>query len=191
LIQNAEPLPVIKILRFTNSTVRELKETVIKIGLNRTKIIDLRGNTGGDFFAAIDVASLFLKPGQKVIGVKTHSESKSYFSKNRPIDLNSKLFLWQDQYSASAAEVFLAALKQNGRAVTLGPKSFGKGLAQKIVELTDGSAIFITYGSLIAPNGFSFHDKGLEPTYRISSDIGKSDKDYIAVVLKLLTDQSY
>ncbi len=78
------------------------------------------------------------------------------------------VFVLQDEFTASAAEVFIAALTQNNRVESLGPKSFGKGVAQKIIPLSNGDALLLTYGKIITPNGKSYHKKGLLPTSNLS-----------------------
>jgi carboxyl-terminal processing protease len=57
----------------------------------------------------------------------------------------------------------LGTLEKNIHAVTIGEKSYGKGVAQKFVELTDGSALFITYAQIILPDGTKYNKHGIEP----------------------------
>jgi carboxyl-terminal processing protease len=96
------------------------------------------------------------------------------------------LYIWQDENTASAAEVFIAGLTQNKRALSLGTQSFGKGLAQRVVELTDGSALFITYGKLIPPSGRSFHEMGLKADYPLSAGSAVFDAAYRAMLRRVL-----
>ena len=83
---------------------------------------------------------------------------------NKDYTNDKKIILIQNHLTASAAEVFIAALTENNRAESIGRKSFGKGVTQKIVPLNDGSAILFTYASLITPNGKKYNNKGLYPT---------------------------
>ena len=83
------------------------------------------------------------------------------------MNAKSPVYIWQDEGSAGASEVFIAAMVENGRAQSLGRKTSGKGIRQDIIELADGSALFITTAWLQTPDGDIFHNKGLDPTYPI------------------------
>lgn len=189
LCDDAGPVPVIRIVRFTAETAQELKDAVLKRVVGRSKVIDLRGNTGGDLFAAVDAAALFLKTGSKIVELKTRQGNQAYWARRDPLDEKSPLFLWQDDQTASAAEVFIAALTQNRRAVSIGRPSYGKGVAQRFVDLTDGSALFLTYGVLYPPGGTSFHQQGLNPTYTPAPESGAPEEQsaYMSRVKDLLT----
>lgn len=185
-LQRSGSILVLKIFRFTKDTAHDLKKILDKLIPGITKIIDLRGNTGGDLFKAIDAASMFLPLGSKIVDFKTNKDIKTYKATNQPIDPDSQLILWQDGLTASAAEVFIAALVDNGRAVSIGTTSFGKGVAQKIVKLSDGSALFVTNGALRSPKGDYFHSKGLTPNYTVSAGTGFSESEYAAVTLDVI-----
>ena len=105
------------------------------------------------------------------------------------MNLTSQLFTWQDQGTASAAEVFIAALTDNKRAISIGKKSFGKGTKQEVFELNNGAALFITTGFLQTPDGIRFDDKGLKPDYFIKSSKPQT-QDYFIQVKNLLKQKS-
>lgn len=168
------PFSTIKILKFTGDTPRELKQALVEApGDADIRIIDLTGNTGGDLYAAMACAALFLPESSPLVAVKTPQGIKHHSTRTSPVDLTSRLFLWQDARTASAAEVFIAALVQSGRSVSIGETTFGKGVAQRVVELQDRSALILTYAELIPPNGRSFHGSGLPPLFSLPS--GKSE----------------
>jgi carboxyl-terminal processing protease len=73
------------------------------------------------------------------------------------------VFLWQDEFTASAAEIFIAALTENARGTSVGRTTAGKGTRQDIINLQDGSALILTTGYLITPHGMRFEGKGLTP----------------------------
>ena len=95
--------------------------------------------------------------------LKTNKATRSYLAQDEPLDKDSQVILWQDQQTASAAEVFIAALTQNKRAVSLGRRSFGKGVAQRIIRMSDGAALILTHALILPPKGRSYHGTGLEP----------------------------
>ncbi|GJQ57805.1 MAG: hypothetical protein SCALA701_06060 [Candidatus Scalindua sp.] len=179
-------LLILKIFRFTRETTQEIRSILDILIPGTTMIVDLRGNTGGDLFEAVDAASLFLDRGSKVVGIKSNKGIKEYKSANVPLYPDSTLVLWQDGLTASAAEVFIAALVENNRAVSIGKTSFGKGVTQSIVELSDGSALFVTNGVLRTPNGNYFHTEGLEPNYPITTSSVFSEDEYETITLDII-----
>jgi carboxyl-terminal processing protease len=188
-LQSHPSLSVIRIMRFTPHTPQELRDVLPAVTRGKSPVVvDLRGNTGGDLFAAIDCSALFLDSGAKIVEVKTRKGAQWYSGKQLPVDRTSKLYLWQDGQTASAAEVFIAALVQNGRAVSIGQKSFGKGISQRFEELMDGSALLLTYASILPPNGVSFHGEGLEPGYATIPTPGsiQGDSAYRDATMRLI-----
>jgi carboxyl-terminal processing protease len=83
--------------------------------------------------------------------------------------------LWQDELTASAAEIFIAALVENGGATSIGRPTAGKGTRQDIIELTNGSALVLTTGYLVTPRGVQFDGQGLAPTYLIQQQPVNTD----------------
>lgn len=157
-------LSIIRILTFTRDTPEALKAALgAPTGREGVRIIDLTGNMGGDLHAAVACASLLLPEGSPVVTVTTRDGVRRHTAGPAPADLTSRLYLWQDSRTASAAEVFVAALIQNRRGVSIGRTSFGKGVAQRVIELMDGSAMMLTYAELSPPGGRSFHGEGLAP----------------------------
>jgi len=161
---------MIRIIRFMHETPQELQTILRKWPKNIPIVIDLRGNGGGDLFAAVNSADLMLPKDTLLCSVETRKEHIDYRAATMDITKGAPVFLLQDKFSASAAEVFIAALTQNGRVQSIGERSFGKGVAQKFIPLGDGGALLLTYGKIITPNGESYHKKGLLPTSALSLD---------------------
>jgi carboxyl-terminal processing protease len=175
---------VIKIGSFTRDTSEKLKRVLKTQEGDRPIIIDLRGNAGGDLHAAIDSAMLFLQKGKRIVSIKTRKQPKTYESNVGAVNLNSPVYLWQDEATASAAEVFIAALTENDRAVSIGKTTFGKGTEQEIIELSDGSAIVLSMGILQTPNGAEYDGRGLVPTYPLK-DVAPETTHYMRKVEEL------
>ena len=178
-------IDVIKISAFTSDTKAKLRDALTNFSELKPLVIDLRNNAGGNLFAAIDSTMLFLANQEKIVSIKSRQDINNYESKSVRINSSSPLFLWQNTGTASAAEVFIAALTNNQRATSIGTNSFGKGTRQEIFELSDGSALVITTGFLQTPNGLHFDGIGLRPDYAIDSDNPKT-ADYMAKVKELL-----
>ncbi len=187
--QKFQDVMVVQIHAFTRSSAIKLEKMFFGWEKHVPVIIDLRGNWGGDLNAAMDCAELFLEKGQKIAIINTRTSSKTYESKNSALDLEYPVYLFQDAATASAAEVFAAALIDNKQAVSIGRSTFGKGTTQDIIELSDGSALIITTGHLKTPNGFSYQSRGLTPMhslYEHSSDT----LDYLSKVKELRSAKS-
>lgn len=163
---------IIKLPYFMPDTRRELHDLLSKGDENEPIIIDLRDSGGGDFHAAVDSAMLFLRHGDPIVSVKTRSGTESYSSTLREKHITQPVFLWQNSSTASAAEVFIAALTDNGRAVSVGKTTAGKGTRQDIIELKSGGALILTTGYLGTPRKVHFDGEGLLPMRRVEAEAG-------------------
>ena len=172
----ASSTPYIRLTRFMDDTDQSLSRRLGRIeGNAMAVVIDLRGNQGGSLLAAQRCAALFLNQGEVVYRLRTNSGAKSIVAE-KPAAYTNRLVLLQDENTASAAEVFIAALTANRRALSAGRKTYGKGLAQRFLPLSDGSALFLTYGELLTPDNHTFNGRGLDPT--VSLPQGYLDADF-------------
>ena len=144
-------------------------------------MLDLRNNPGGDLFAAVDIAGLFLPEGSKIITIETNKEELSYIAKGR-IWQGEKLAIWQNGFTASASEILIAGLVVNNMAVSFGSTSYGKALTQTVMELSDGSALVMSRGRLAGPGGDSWQNNGLEPMFNLKG----SDTLWVEITQKKL-----
>ncbi|MDH3601042.1 MAG: S41 family peptidase, partial [Candidatus Tectomicrobia bacterium] len=185
LLDRYADLPIVRILSFTAGTPEELQNLFATLDQTTPAVLDLRGNPGGSLYDAIDAAMLFLNNGQKVVTLRTREGSRIYRRNLPAAPFTAPLYLWQDAYTASAAEVFIAALQQNQRAVSIGRKTFGKSTVQKLIALSDGSALYLTTSDVQTPNGNLYHQHGLDPTYRLDKPRVETE-DYLAKVKVLM-----
>lgn len=176
-----ESARTIRLLTFTPNTKQELDYLISNWSKTNPIIIDLRGCGGGDFHAAIDAAMLFVKRGEPIVSISGRGGTRSYASTIGREPPGQRVFLWQDESTASAAEVFIAALTENGRATSIGRTSAGKGTRQDIIELSGGAALILTTGYLLTPRGVKFDGHGLRPTYHISRE-GTNAMAYLKIV---------
>ena len=156
-----------------NTKIQEIKDAKV----NKI-ILDLRGNPGGFFDAAIYAADDFLQGGY-TISMQQDGKGKidKYESKDGGNLTEVKLVVLVDGGSASAAEILAGALQQADRATIVGEKTYGKGTAQNIIDLSDGSSLHITTLKWLLPNGNWLNKE--EP---ITPDviIEFTDEDFIA-----------
>eukprot|EP00980_Cylindrotheca_fusiformis_P010448 scaffold2322_cov135-Cylindrotheca_fusiformis.AAC.7 len=156
---------VIRIKSFsatTAATVKENYEDLIKKGAKKI-VFDIRSNPGGLLPGGVETASLFLdanKPVVFVVSNKGVTDSQETFTKG--IDTETPLIVLVDHNTASAAEVFTAALKENGRAKVVGEQTFGKGIIQTIRELSDkNGGVAVTLARYETPSHNDINKSGI------------------------------
>ncbi|WON73500.1 S41 family peptidase [Nitrosospira sp. Is2] len=171
-------LRIIRIGNFTAATRQKLDYIVSRWPESRPIIIDFRSCGGGDFNSSVDSAMLFLGQNERIVSVVGRNKTSLYSSTMRRDRQRQQVFLWQDEFTASAAEVFIAALTENARATSIGKKTAGKGTRQDIIELQSGGALFITTGYLATPNGLRFDGEGLLPMYFLMGPNADTDSFY-------------
>ena len=128
-------------------------------------IIDLRNNPGGLLDAAVDVAEPFFRKNELIVytqGRKPADREEFRAESDRePVAL--PLVVLINEGSASAAEVVTGALKDTGRAVVVGERSFGKGSVQSVFKLERGEGMRLTTSRYYTPSGVSIHEQGIVP----------------------------
>jgi carboxyl-terminal processing protease len=167
---NAE-VGYVKLSKFSATTGDELQEALVALkekGVQKL-ILDLRGNSGGYLQEAIAVADEFL-PDDKLIvytqGLHRPRQTAKSSSEGTWDDLPVVVLI--DEGSASASEIVAGAIQDNDRGTIIGRRSFGKGLVQEQVGLSDGSALRLTVARYYTPTGRSIqkpYAKGAEDYY--------------------------
>ena len=130
-------------------------------------VLDLRGNGGGLFDAAIDVSSTFLSDGVVVYQVESDGREKAYDVRGGFKAGGWPLVLLIDGGTASASEIVAGALQDHGRATLIGEQTYGKGSVQHVFDLSDGSSVHITAAKWLTPNRRQIDGKGLEPDHEV------------------------
>jgi len=173
-------VPRIRIMRFDQHTVGELRAALASTVVGAPLSLDLRGNIGGDLQVALDCAGLFLpKDTLFVTMLKRNEASTALRTRAGSRATAGSVVLWQDRFTASAAEVFCAALSQHERGKTVGERSFGKGVTQRVIPAGDGGLFVITNGELLPPNGKSFNHTGLEPDLPVVRQSASAHQDFL------------
>ncbi len=150
----------IKVGRFTEASSAVWKgvwnskiDEFLKTGSDKL-IIDLRGNPGGFFDAGVYAAEEFLTKKTTVAKQEDRLGKIQEFNVSREGKLlDVDVVILVNEGSASASEIFAGALQQNKRAKIVGEETYGKGTAQKLVDLYDGSSLHITVVKWLLPDG--------------------------------------
>lgn len=133
-------------------------------------VLDLRGNPGGEVDEALVVADLFVADG---ILTRTRGRGGRILREERAheagTDSDTPLVILQDRHSASAAELLTAALRDHGRAKSVGERSYGKGTVQEILGLSDGSVLKLTIARYFSPKDQKIDGVGIEPDVALPS----------------------
>lgn len=148
----------VRVNGFDPQTSRQLKEAIEKLGGAKLKglVLDLRDNSGGVVASALESASYFLKPGQKLLSVKgRHVQGQDVETPDTAAPYSFPLAVLVNAKSASAAEIVAGALQDHDRALIFGEPSFGKGLVQNVFTLSGNTALALTTAFYYTPSGRS------------------------------------
>ncbi len=139
-------------------------------------IIDLRNNGGGLVDQALEIADLFCDKGETMLITMDKKESKEIKKANSSRTITMPTVVLTNEETASASEIFVAALKENDKAEIVGKTTFGKGLIQELIYLSNGGALKVTSAEYYTPNGNKINEVGVKPDYDISSEEEQIDK---------------
>ncbi len=148
----------VRVTGFDPQTARQLKDAIEKIGGAKLQglVLDLRDNPGGVVQAALEAASYFLKPGQKILSVKGRSiQDQQVDAPNTAAPYSFRLTVLVNSKTASASEILTGALQDHDRAFVVGEPSFGKGLVQNVFPLSGNTALALTTAFYYTPSGRS------------------------------------
>ncbi|MCE6989118.1 S41 family peptidase [Dyadobacter sp. CY323] len=155
----SQEIGYIKVSRFSETTFDEFKSALKTLKANGLKnlILDLRGNPGGYMERATSMADEFIA-GDKLL-VYTEGKDSRFDRKTRShvdgLFEQGPLIVLVDEGSASASEILAGALQDHDRALVVGRRSYGKGLVQMPIKLTDGSELRLTISRYYTPSGRS------------------------------------
>jgi carboxyl-terminal processing protease len=126
-------------------------------------ILDLRGNPGGLVNEAVDLVGVFVPKGSPVVTTQGLHDPRETLTTTGTPATRLPLVVLVDRYSASASEIVSGALRDDGRALLVGQRTFGKAVVQTTDPLANGGALHLTIARYLTPKGFDLNHKGLEP----------------------------
>jgi len=133
----------------------------------RGVVLDLRQNPGGWLDQAIEVADLFL--GDELVAVERFGDGREREFTARSGDIGEEipLVVLINNGSASGSEIVAGALQDQGRAILVGTKTFGKGSVQRVFSLSDGSELRVTTALWFTPDDQRIQGQGLSPDIEV------------------------
>ncbi|MDR0555865.1 MAG: S41 family peptidase [Holosporaceae bacterium] len=158
----------IRISTFDKNTTESIKKFVVANQRKGQKlngiVLDLRNNPGGLLDAAVSTANIFLNRG-KIVSIRgrTSENSKTFHADGKDLTNGVPLVALINSGTASAPEILAGALRDNKRAIIVGVRSFGKGSVQKIIPLSEKTAIRITVAKHYTPSGECIQANGIAP----------------------------
>lgn len=171
-----EKVAYVRLSQFTAETGRETPRVLFDLveqGM-RGLVLDLRFNGGGSLPASIQIADLFLDEGT-IVSVRGASVPENVYEARNEIELPDDLHvaILVNENSASASEIVTGALKDNGRAIVIGERTFGKGLVQQVVSLPSGAGqLKLTEANYYLPSGQNIQRKDDSPTWGVDPSPG-------------------
>jgi len=183
---------------FDEPTPKQFKEALADLQKQGMKglIIDLRDNGGGLLSAVVEMLDYILPKGMIVYTEDKYGNREEYKGTDKEV-LELPMAVMINGNSASAAEIFAAAMQDYDAATLVGTTSFGKGIVQSILPLTDGTAVKITISRYFTPNGVCIHGEGVTPDVEVELNdelkqlviIPKDQDNQLAEAVKAVLDQ--
>ncbi|MCL1792200.1 MAG: S41 family peptidase [Peptococcaceae bacterium] len=166
-------IAVVEITTFSRQTPGDFDKALSEIDPQQYKgiLVDLRNNLGGEFNAAIYIASRLTPRGPVVHTVNRNKRLTSYPATGEFIDVPFVLLV--NQYSASSSEIVTGAVKDNASAPIVGVTTFGKGLVQKLFELDANTGLKLTTEKYLTPDQNDIHKIGVVPDYEVPLEQGE------------------
>lgn len=171
ILEEAEGMGYIRIMLFSGRTATELRDALEELadqGMTKL-IVDLRGNGGGLFDAAIDTTSRFVRDGVVVYQVEKDGSEQAYKVTGGVEFENGPIALLVNGGTASASEIVAGALRDHERAVLIGEKTYGKASVQQVFDLSDGSSVHITAAKWLTPDRTMLDGQGLNPDIEVTN----------------------
>lgn len=180
-------LGYVKLSAFSQTAAAEMENCIHEMEAQDvcSYILDLRNNPGGLVKVGLDVAQIWLDGDETLVNTIDRDGNML------PINMidghaitHDPLVVLVNEGSASASEILAGALHDNGRAILVGHKTFGKGKIQSVTELHDGSALFVTVAKYLSPALHDIDQVGITPDVQCSTEMLSSPKE------SLLKDKS-
>ena len=163
----------IQLISFDEGASSKLREEIEKLKSQNVKsiILDLRDNGGGLVTEAIATSEIFVPLGKTILKSYDKDGNEKVIKSTNVNTEKIKFVVLVNENSASATEIFAAAIQDNEVSKIIGTKTFGKGVMQEVDPLVIGGAIKITIEEFKTPNGKTIHEEGIIPDIEVENEL--------------------
>lgn len=167
----------IQVTQFYDTTAAEFKAAIDDMEAKNVDgiIIDLRDNPGGVLNAVTDMCSYLMDGGVIVTTKDKNGKVMNEYTAGKDHKIDIPMVVLVNGNSASASEIFAGAMKDTNLAKLVGTTTYGKGIVQSVIPLSDGTAIKITVAKYFTPNGNDIHKIGIEPDVVVELPDGRTN----------------
>jgi carboxyl-terminal processing protease len=185
-------LGYVRLLTFSEGAHAILRKEIEKVEREGAKgiVLDLRGNGGGLLDEAVLTASIFLPEDELVVSTDSRTQGHAEYrtvGDNLPA---RPLVVLIDRNTASAAEILTAALSEDAGAPVVGTRSYGKGVFQQEIGLSNGGALKLTIGEYFTPDGTNLAGKGIHPDVKARDDLNTKADEGMQRALEVLAHRT-
>ncbi|MDR2682144.1 MAG: S41 family peptidase [Holosporaceae bacterium] len=181
----------IRISTFDKNTTQGLKKFIKDNDFDKLcgLVIDIRNNPGGLLDEAVSVSDIFLDGG-KIVSTRgrTKDNSKDFFATKGDLTKGKPLVVLINSGTASAPEIFAGAIRDNKRGIIVGTRSFGKGSVQKVIPLSEKTALKLTIAKHFTPNGECIQANGIMPDIEADFALIKKPENMFIVREEILNN---
>lgn len=173
----------VKISEFGTKTASEFSTQVDALTKDGVKglVFDVRNNPGG-LLESVESMIDKLCPQGPIVRSKDKNGTMKTLKTSDANEINLPMVVLTNENSASAAELFTAALKDYNKAVSVGTKTYGKGTMQEIIDLSDGTALDLSVAYFYPPKSDNFEGKGVMPDIPVTLSEDKLQNFYSLTV---------
>lgn len=162
----------IEMLGFEEDCTSKFKDELEKLKKQNINslIIDLRDNGGGLVTEAISLSEMFVPMGNVILKTYDKGNNETITKSTNPSVQKMKVVVLVNENSASATEIFAAAIQDNKVGTIIGTTTFGKGIMQEVEPLAIGGALKVTIEEFRTPKGNKIHEVGITPDIEVEND---------------------
>ena len=189
----------IQIVEFDDITVSQFSSAVSALEKKGMKglVLDVRNNPGGALNSVVDILDRLLPKGRLVIYTEDKYGNREEEKTKKTDQFRKPMVVLINGNSASASEIFAGTLQDYDKATVVGTTSFGKGIVQSVLPITDGTAIKLTISKYFTPKGRNIHGEGIVPDVEVELDedlkqlitIPKDEDNQLQKAIEVLKEQ--
>ena len=172
-----DQIAYIKVDQFNENTDEEFDEQLEALRKQSAKgvIIDLRDNPGGLVSSVVNMCNSIMSEGVIVSTKDRNGKQTSCYKADNKKSCDLPIVVLVNGNSASASEIFSGAMQDTGNATIVGVQTYGKGIVQSVIPLSDGSAIKLTVAKYFTPNENDIHTVGITPDFIVELPDGREN----------------